>query len=131
MNFLKGRVLNFNVKDSAGDIFPSDCNVTFNKERVTVFFDGSDPNIEEGSFRLVGSAVLIKTDDGIDADIVILDDSYVAKLIRENIKVTPAICGTASSMDGNSVLECNIDMLYLSVNRNCDETIKPLEVDRG
>jgi len=125
MKFFKVRVLNFNVADKIGDVFPDDCQVEF-KNPLPITDAGGE------QFRHQGKAVLSRESHGIDADLEI-DEGTPCHVLIEQIRKTgvplklyPAVNGAVVERDGRGIKSCMILSIDLCAAGNSDPTIPPL-----
>jgi hypothetical protein len=124
MKIVKGTVLRFGVKDSAGEMIDGPGMEVPDDVPVFMEFDREKP---------VGRAKLYKSEDKVDADITlnpihtIVED--LGKILSSGGKVYPAVGGYVTGRKGDMVTNSRITSIGLSTSGNADPGIEPLKVD--
>ena len=118
MKITKARILNF---PDAGNLTIDPKGLELPEGPIPVTFGSA------GTFdNAVGTAVLTKTDDGVDADIDLVSMAVVQELVSGPRNLYPAIGAIILERVGTKISKCTANRVVISVERNEDSTIQPL-----
>lgn len=127
----KARILNFDIADSYGDVFPGDGKLDFSEQPVYVRDYGDNQMIPQGE------ATIERKEGFLEAEITVYDDSSMKKLIDglkaagTSFKLYPAVNGVVIERDGANIKYAKILSIDISPAGNVDRTIPPLDLNQG